>query len=42
LLPIQPAHTLPQLPESQRWLVEGLWLDRAVGLVGGYEKEHVM
>jgi hypothetical protein len=38
LLPIQPAHTLPQLPESQRWLVEGLWLDRAVGLVGGEPK----
>lgn len=38
LLPVQPAHQLPERTEAQRWLVTGLWLDLAVGLVGGEPK----
>jgi hypothetical protein len=38
LLPVQAAHELPVQPEAQRWLVENLWLDLAVGLVGGEPK----
>jgi RecA-family ATPase len=38
LLPVQAAHQLPVRPETQRWLVEHLWLDQAVGLVGGEPK----
>jgi len=38
LLPVQAAHQLPVLPESQRWLVTDLWLDSAVGVVGGEPK----
>ena len=38
LLPVQPAWTLKALPEEQRWLIEGLWTDQAVGIVGGEPK----
>ncbi len=37
-LPVQPAHQLPMRPEAQRWLVTDLWLEQAVGLVGGEPK----
>ena len=37
-LPVQPAHQLPLRPEAQRWLVAELWLEQAVGLVGGEPK----
>jgi hypothetical protein len=37
-LPIQPAHRLPLRAETQRWLVTGLWLEEAVGIVGGEPK----
>jgi RecA-family ATPase len=37
-LPVQPAHQLPVRPEAQRWLVTDLWLEQAVGLVGGEPK----
>lgn len=37
-LPIQPAHALPACPEERRWLIEGLWADQAVGIVGGEPK----
>jgi hypothetical protein len=37
-LPIQPAHLLPLRAEAQRWLVTGLWLEEAVGIVGGEPK----
>jgi len=38
LLPVQPAHQLPVRPETQRWLVMGLWLEEAVGVLGGEPK----
>jgi RecA-family ATPase len=38
LLPVQPAHALPQLAEDRRWLIDGLWGDQAVGIVGGEPK----
>ncbi len=38
LLPVQAAHALPQLPEDGRWLIDGLWGDQAVGIVGGEPK----
>jgi hypothetical protein len=38
LLPVQPAHALPQRPEAERWLIDGLWADQAVGIVGGEPK----
>jgi len=38
LLPVQPAHALPQLAEDGRWLIDGLWGDQAVGIVGGEPK----
>ena len=37
-LPVQPAHQLPVRPEAQRWLVTELWLEHAVGLIGGEPK----
>jgi hypothetical protein len=38
LLPVQPAHALPQHAEASRWLIDGLWSDQAVGIVGGEPK----
>jgi hypothetical protein len=38
LLPVQPAHALPQHAEAGRWLIDGLWGDQAVGIVGGEPK----
>jgi len=38
LLPVQPAHALPERPEDRRWLIEDLWGDQAVGIVGGEPK----
>ncbi len=38
LLPVQPAHALPQVAEAGRWLIDGLWSDQAVGIVGGEPK----
>ncbi len=37
-LPVQPAHTLQDTGAELRWLVEGLWGDQAVGIVGGEPK----
>lgn len=37
-LPIQPAHALPVCPEENRWLIDGLWGEEAVGIVGGEPK----
>ena len=34
-LPVQPAHELDARPDTPRWLIEGLWADEAVGIVGG-------
>jgi hypothetical protein len=37
-LPVQPAWRLADCPERQRWLVEGLWSEEAVGIIGGEPK----
>jgi hypothetical protein len=37
-LPVQRAYELPLRAEAQRWLVTGLWLEEAVGIVGGEPK----
>jgi RecA-family ATPase len=37
-LPVAPAHALPERPEDRRWLIEDLWGDQAVGIVGGEPK----
>jgi RecA-family ATPase len=37
-LPVEPAHRLANRPDDQRWLVEGLWAEEAVGIVGGEPK----
>jgi len=36
--PVQAAHELPAREAEQRWLVTGLWLEEAVGLIGGEPK----
>ena len=38
LLPVELAHQLPIRPEERRWLIDGLWADQAVGIVGGEPK----
>ena len=37
-LPIRLAHELERRPSVERWLIEGLWGERAVGIVGGEPK----
>ena len=37
-LPVQPAHRLVDRPDEQRWLVDGLWAEEAVGIIGGEPK----
>jgi len=37
-LPCELAHRLALEPEKSRWLVEGFWSERAVGIVGGEPK----
>ncbi|MDE3116188.1 MAG: AAA family ATPase, partial [Pseudomonadota bacterium] len=37
-LPVQPAHRLLDRPEEQRWLVDALWSEEAVGIIGGEPK----
>lgn len=38
LLPFEPAHRLAVRPAEQRWLVDQLWGEQAVGLIGGEPK----
>jgi hypothetical protein len=38
LLPVAPAHQLAAQPEEHRWLIEGLWGEQSVGLIGGEPK----
>ena len=38
VLPVQPAAALAVRPEERCWLVESLWADEAVGIVGGEPK----
>ena len=37
-LPVQPAWRLAEAPEQQRWLVDELWSEQAVGIIGGEPK----
>jgi RecA-family ATPase len=37
-LPTLPAHRLAERPQARRWLIEELWGDEAVGIVGGEPK----
>ena len=37
-LPVQPAWRLADTPEQRRWLVDGLWSEEAVGIIGGEPK----
>jgi RecA-family ATPase len=37
-LPVQPAWRLADRPEQQRWLVDLLWSEEAVGIIGGEPK----
>ena len=37
-LPVQPAWRLADRPEQQRWLVNELWSEEAVGIIGGEPK----
>jgi hypothetical protein len=38
MLPVTRAGDLPQCPPEHRWLIEDLWADEAVGIVGGEPK----
>ena len=37
-LPVRRAHELEVWPEDRRWLIEQLWAEQAVGIVGGEPK----
>jgi RecA-family ATPase len=37
-LPVSPAHELESTPPERRWLIEALWSEEAVGIVGGEPK----
>jgi hypothetical protein len=37
-LPVQPAWRLADSPEQRRWLVDQLWSEEAVGIIGGEPK----
>ena len=37
-LPVLPAYKLPVCCEAQRWLMTGLWLEQAVGIIGAEPK----
>jgi RecA-family ATPase len=37
-LPVQPAWRLADCPEQRRWLVDELWSEEAVGIIGGEPK----
>jgi hypothetical protein len=37
-LPVQSAWRLADCPEQQRWLVDGLWSEEAVGIIGDEPK----
>lgn len=38
LLPVEIAHLLAARAEEHRWLIDGLWAEEAVGIVGGEPK----
>lgn len=38
MLPVEPAHRLLDQPDELRWLVDELWAEEAVGIIGGEPK----
>ena len=38
ILPVEAAHKLTDIKEDRRWLIENLWSDEAVGVIGGAPK----
>lgn len=38
MLPVRRAYDLDDRPEEQRWLIDGLWANSGVGIVGGEPK----
>jgi hypothetical protein len=38
MLPVARAYELPVCPPERRWLIEDLWADQAVGIIGGEPK----
>lgn len=36
--PVVPAHALANVPAREAWLIEDLWADQAVGIIGGEPK----
>ncbi len=38
LLPVEIAHRLSVQTAEKSWLIDGLWLDQAVGIIGGEPK----
>lgn len=38
LLPVQIAHQLESAPKTESWLIEALWSEQAVGIIGGEPK----
>lgn len=40
VFPTLSAYELPTLPEKRRWLIEDLWADEAVGVIGGEPKSN--
>jgi RecA-family ATPase len=38
MLPVARAWELPVCPPERRWLIEDLWADQAVGIIGGEPK----
>lgn len=39
-LPVVPAHQLATICDEQRWLIEQLWAEQAVGVIGGEPKSN--
>jgi AAA domain len=38
LLPVEPAHRLGTQPQENRWLIDGLWGEESVGVIGAEPK----
>ena len=38
ILPFKPAFQLACVEKNKRWLIEELWADQAVGIIGGEPK----
>lgn len=39
-LPVVPAHQLAAICDEQRWLIDQLWAEQAVGVIGGEPKSN--